>query len=175
MEGYCLISKALQEAIDHLKIQDVYVSSMICRHADDADPKYTDYSVFEIQLKHHVSKSSVVELEDGDQIMRVKVDLGVRWVEEDSEDKGGREIITEKALVEASFIAEYGIKKSLDKKSLDEFALKNVSFHVWPYWRELLATTCARMELPKVVLPTVQFAKNGSSSRMKKAQKPTTH
>jgi hypothetical protein len=49
----------------------------------------------------------------------------------------------------------------LKKDCLNEFALRNASYHVWPYWRELLMSQCARMHLPRLVMPTMQVAQNG--------------
>ena len=48
--------------------------------------------------------------------------------------------------------------KTVDKESLNAFALQNASFHVWSYWREYLTSQCMRMNLPKLTLPMVQFA-----------------
>lgn len=40
-----------------------------------------------------------------------------------------------KAFVEADFIAEYQLTAELEQEAIDAFALKNASYHVWPYWR----------------------------------------
>ena len=64
-------------------------------------------------------------------------------------------------MIEAEFIAEYQMTDTtLEQSCIDEFSLKNVSYHIWPYWRELLGNQCARMYLPKLILPTVQLAHN---------------
>jgi len=64
-------------------------------------------------------------------------------------------------VIEAEFIAEYQMTDTtLEQSCIDEFSLKNVSYHIWPYWRELLGNQCARMYLPKLILPTVQLAHN---------------
>lgn len=76
------------------------------------------------------------------------------------DEKAQDEANSVKALIEAEFIAEYTMKQTLGKASLDEFSLKNVSYHVWPYWRELISSQCDRMHLPRAVLPTVQLAHN---------------
>jgi len=37
--------------------------------------------------------------------------------------------------------------------ALDEFARYNVGYHVWPYWREYVQGTCARLGIPPVPVP----------------------
>jgi preprotein translocase subunit SecB len=152
-----MISAELQKAIDSLQIQDVYLRDLVARCEGDFDPKYNaDFESLVIQTKYHVKQSVVVELSGQENLLRVYVDLGARWVDEKSQDKAS----SEKALIEAGFIAEYTMNEMLDKDSIDDFSLKNVSYHIWPYWRELLSSQCDRMHFPRVVLPMVQLAHN---------------
>lgn len=62
-------------------------------------------------------------------------------------------------------VAEYRMSEDPGKESLKEFALRNASYHIWPYWREYLMGQCLRMNLPKVILPAVQFAQNRGSEK----------
>ena len=152
-----MISTELQKAIDNLQIQDVYLKDLVARCEGDFDPKYNaDVESLVIQAKHHVKQSMVVELDGQEKILRVFVDLGARWVDEQVQDEAS----SVKVLIEAEFIAEYTMKQMLEKASVDEFSLRNVSYHVWPYWRELLSGQCDRIHLPRAVLPTVQLAHN---------------
>ena len=148
------VSKSLQQAIDGLVIQDVYVKSCQAHCADDFDPKSTDLEKLLVQQMHVVRRSELVEIDSDGQLVRIYIRLGTRWVspEEDSEPDI-------KAFVEADFIAEYQVTSDLEQAAIDEFALKNASYHVWPYWREFLSSQCERLRLPRVMLPTVQFSK----------------
>lgn len=157
-----MISPALQKAIDCLQIQDIYLRDFTARCVGDFDPKYNaDFESYAVQIKHYVKQAMVVRVDDQRELLRVFVDLGARWVDE----KIKEEEKAVKAFIEAEFIAEYALKESLDKASIDEFSLKNASYHIWPYWRELLASQCARMHFPGVVLPTVQLAQNRHMSQ----------
>ncbi len=152
-----MISAELQKAIDSLQIHDVYLRGLVARCEGDFDPKYNaDVESLAIQLKHHVKQSMVVELDGQERMLHVFVDLGARWVDESSQDEAS----SIKALIEAEFIAEYAMKEMLTQACIDEFSLKNVSYHIWPYWRELLSSQCDRMHLPRAVLPMVQLAQN---------------
>ncbi len=154
-----MISASFQKAIDNLKIEDVYLRAFTARCGENFDPKYySGIDSLAVQLKHFVKQSTVVEVENDGRLLRVFIDVGVRWVDENIEDGEGADSIM--ALIEAEYVAEYTMEEELEKACIDEFSLKNASFHVWPYWREFLSNHCDRLRLPKVMLPTVQFADN---------------
>ena len=160
-----MISAHLQKAIDNLQIQDVYVRELYAACMGDFDPKHeSEIELLTVERLHYVDRSSVVEMHGGEQLLRVHVVLGARWVdtEEDKNIEAEEEDDEESVccMIRAEFIAEYQMAESLDQECIEEFCLKNVSYHVWPYWRELLSTQCARMHLPRVILPAVQFAFN---------------
>jgi hypothetical protein len=43
---------------------------------------------------------------------------------------------------------------------LEEFARVNGTFNAWPYWREYVQTTAARMSLPPLVLPVFRVTRS---------------
>ncbi|MDP1558747.1 MAG: preprotein translocase subunit SecB [Nitrosomonas sp.] len=157
------MSAVLQKAIDCLKIRDVYLHSSSAFLKDVFEPKYDpDIDKVEVQFKHIVTRSSVLELGDDDnavKLFRVFVDLGARWVLPIM--KGDTvETLDIKAQIEGTMTAEYLMESDPGSEALKQFALKNASYHIWPYWREYLTTHCQRMNLPKLVIPAVQFANN---------------
>ena len=138
-------SVSLQKAIDSLSIQDVYLKSSQAECCEDFDPKRTEHNELLVQQMHSVRRSEVLQASEDELILKVYVRLGTRWVlpiENDDPEV--------KAFVEADL---------LETEAVDEFSLKNASFHVWPYWREFLSSQCERLRLPRVVLPTVQFSR----------------
>lgn len=152
-----MINANLQKAISNLEIQDIYVREQVARCHEDFDPKYdANIDRLTVQQMHLVKQSNVVELDDESCLLRVYVRLGARWVDPEEKD----EEASVRAVIEAEFIAEYQMKEELEPACINEFALKNVSYHLWPYWRELLSSQCVRMHLPKLMLRTVQFAQN---------------
>jgi len=152
-----MISADLQKAIDNLSIQDVYVRDQVASCLGDFDPKYAaELEHLTVQQMHLVKQANVVELNDENRLLRVFVRLGARWVDPEEEN----EELSIRAVIEAEFIAEYQMTDTLEQACIDEFSLKNVSYHIWPYWRELLSSQCARMHLPRLILPTVQLAQN---------------
>ncbi len=166
------MKELLKAAIDSLEIQDVYVVGFYSWLKEDFDPKYSpERNELTVQYKHVVEKAVIADLrddEDEDNVTRlykVFITLGARWVHGDLEEDDGSQDPVEpdekvKALIEAHYILEYRMKDEVEQNSLDAFALNNASYHVWPYWRELLMNHCLRMNMPKIALPTLQLASN---------------
>jgi len=155
-----MIRSELQKAIDSLSIQDVYVRDQIAHCQNDFDPKYApEIGKLTVQQMHVVRESNIVELNDHARLLRVFVRLGARWVDPTVES----EELSVRAIIEAEFVAEYRMEEELEQACIDEFSLKNTSYHIWPYWRELLSNHCLRMHLPKLILPTLQLAHHRQS------------
>lgn len=152
-----MASEALQRAIESLEIQDVYVRDLVASCVGEFDPKYAvELDRLEVQQMHLVRQASVASLSDEHRLLRVFLRLGARWVDPDKQD----EEPAVRAVIEAEFVAEYRMEQELDQEAIDAFALRNASYHVWPYWRELLSNQCTRMHLPKLMLPMAQVAAN---------------
>ena len=73
---------------------------------------------------------------------------GIRIVEQESADDI-------EALVEirATFNAIYVAQEQAPKESIEAFAEENVGYHVWPYWRELVQSSCARLNVKCLETP----------------------
>ena len=148
--------------------------------ADDLLVPISDHPSTETQFRHYVAQSQLLSMsgdsEEGPFIFRVFIDLGVRWVYSDKKHKrksakGGIAKGNELGKIEALFVAEYDLAEIIPRDCLDEFALNNASYHVWPYWREFVANSCQRLDAPKVVLPVLQRAENCDSGKDPNNQK----
>lgn len=162
------MQEALQRAIDVLQIQDVYVRRASAFLADDFEPSFDpEVDRLVIGLKHLVRRYEVMEV-TGDQdqktnLLRVWIDLGTRWTRPTDDEESAEPV----AQVEAVMVAEYVMREDPGEDALNVFARKNASYHVWPYWREYLSAQCLRMNLPKLTLPTRQFASNHAKAEAK--------
>jgi len=152
-------AEALAKAIEGLSLDDIFLAESTAWLAEEFDPKY-DVRCEELayQTKSVVVRSEILEIGNGESkklVFRVWSELGVRIgcksdLHSDNEDP---EIL---ALVEGSMCADYEIKTASladDQEALDIFALKNVPYHVWPYWREFVTSHLQRMNMPRIVLP----------------------
>lgn len=155
-----MANKNLQKAIDSLRISDIYVRNLESKSFDGFDPKHTGLEGLVIQTKHLVTKSEIVQIDNNEKLFRVFVEVGVKWATEDEEKE-----LTPQVFIEAEYVAEYAVNGELEGECFNEFALRNVSYHVWPYWRELLTSQCDRMRLPRIMLPMTQIAHNQNSEK----------
>jgi len=60
-----------------------------------------------------------------------------------------------KAEISAFFEAEYEIinPDEFNEDGMSQFLIQNVPIHVWPYWREYVQSTCARIGIPEISTP----------------------
>ncbi len=68
-----------------------------------------------------------------------------------------------KKVMDLSAVLELSYRLSkevaLTPKQLKAFANINALYNAWPYWRELVQTTTARMGLPRLVVPVFRIAR----------------
>lgn len=148
----------LQQAIDALSLRDIYQRNSVSICTDGFEPKYSDPEKLTVQHMHQVRKSEMIFFEEEKlNVLRVFLSLGARWVETDQAQEPENNIM---ARIESEFVSEYLVNEELSQEAIDEYCLKNSSYHVWPFWREFLMSQCTRMQLPKFVLPTMQLAHN---------------
>lgn len=138
-----MIQNPLQTATASLSVFDIYCLEGKFQSAPNF--KFEDFADIKAQTRNEVKQAMVMQLENGQKMLRVQMDVAVRWLAKDE--------LTEKALVEAVFAAEYLFSGELGKASMDAFALNVVPHHVWPYWREYVASQSTRMSLPKLTIP----------------------
>lgn len=55
------------------------------------------------------------------------------------------------------FIAKYFSQKKLEEDEIKAFCEDSVGYHVWPYWREYVQSTCARIDFSPAFEVPVYF------------------
>jgi hypothetical protein len=64
--------------------------------------------------------------------------------------------------ITATFSAHYrqqdGVEENRLVDAFGEFGRHNVGYHVWPYWREYVQNTCARLGIPPIPIPMYQLS-----------------
>ncbi|MEZ6993328.1 MULTISPECIES: hypothetical protein [unclassified Aeromonas] len=148
----------LKKAIDNLHVVSVNLRSInayIHDHIEDYD-----FSALEKQGYKAVNKIKLVQAEapsEHDKSIswfeyHFFYSTGVRLVkiahekEENSDDDTAVEIT-------ATFTAIYKSDIQLEKECIEAFSENNVGYHVWPYWRELVQSYCARTSIPLIEIP----------------------
>ncbi len=78
--------------------------------------------------------------------------------------------------IEALFQLSYAIPEGLNPslKDLEAFSRTNALLNSWPYWREMVQSTVARMNLPPLTLPLFRIWSSPTLQRPPKARKSLT-
>ena len=74
--------------------------------------------------------------------------VGVRLVEE-SENEDEQPLLQ----ITATYNTVYKSEEKLEPGSLKAFSKENVGYHVWPYWREFVQSSCSRLNVPLIPMP----------------------
>lgn len=142
----CLVNnKILQEAQSALSIGGIYIRSIESFIADDIIPEQIDSLDLERQEFQSPKRYIQYQLKNDNsetQEVRYEYIIGTRLIKPTTDEEGDVKTIFELKTV---FEARYQSKIDISDESLKEFGIHNVGFHVWPYWRELLQSTCLRM------------------------------
>jgi len=143
----------LKKAAKVLTPVGVYLrSSKVYTHPDF----HPQHNKGELQVQYkakHLSEYKLLCAEDeGQSFITFQYETGVRLVDETVDEKDAAYVQAE---IIAVFTSEYQLKDSdaFDEAAMSEFLNCNVRFHVWPFWREYLQSTCTRMGLPVIPLP----------------------
>lgn len=143
----------LKQASEVLSPNGVYLrSSKVFTNPDF----YPQHNNGQLQVQHkakHISEYKLLKGEDeAINIVSFLFEAGVRLVNEAVDEKESGFIQAE---IIAVFASEYQLKnpEDFDEAAMSEFLNCNVRFHVWPFWREYLQSTCTRMGLPVIPLP----------------------
>lgn len=154
------MSKLLRQMQHALVLQDVFVRKAEAHTESNFDPKYSKDQLG-LQIKFANSPDiEQFELSDDSnperkiKFLRYSVETGVRFVVAETQEASEP---TVRAEITAVFSAEYAVtnQEAITDEGLSAFS-ENVTYHVWPYWREFIHSTCARFRLPGTMLPMFQ-------------------
>jgi len=161
--GSLIMNDCLKNAQNCLCIQSVNLKESQVFVRDEIDLPALDRDETAIQSFRAVAKVKEILLtdSDGEEVWDYHFfySVGVRliFIEENEEStKDGYKPILEIAGV---FEAKYSSKKKLSEEEKKSFSADNVGYHVWPYWREYVQSSCARtgfspvLEVPVYIIP----------------------
>jgi hypothetical protein len=155
-----------------LAIDAVFLRASAIRCREDFQPQFIEGHLSLVPQyrggptgRFHIFTSSHEETGETNMVAVFYFGVGVRLVDAESlaaTETG--EALPEDASyleIESEFCAQYRIAGTTDDHELqtvlEEFGRYNVGYHVWPYWREYLQGTCARMGIPVIPLPMYQI------------------
>lgn len=140
-------------ARDNLDIQQVYLAKGAINTSKEFSPTSFDHLLYESQHFVIVDAIKVSEIENVSEdngtdscisyIYEYFIDTGVRLVPKGTVNSvEDSDVLVE---IEATFRNVYHCKIELEEESLYEFGKQNALYHTWPYWREYIHATCARL------------------------------
>ncbi|MCG7898006.1 MAG: hypothetical protein JAY85_06065 [Candidatus Thiodiazotropha weberae] len=157
-----------QKAKDHLIPRDIYLRDSKLHFNKNFEPKYyIGQLASQLKFQSKGTQTATITEKQGEKevsirLFRAEMELGVRIVDpqissiEDQDSEKALDCI--KAELTGNFIAEYIIDiDDIESEALKLFADRNVTYHIWPFWREFVMDMMQRSRLPRVVMPTLQI------------------
>ncbi|WP_340621039.1 hypothetical protein [Xenorhabdus siamensis] len=147
----------LERAQKKLKIVNVLFRNGYFSINPDINASFMDQMLSEMKVKKQDYRGdiSVQELStDGNKnhAYVFDVEVGIRVVE----IKEGKEDIDDKDtvyMITAEFEVLYTSEEKLTKEEVKAFSKNNVTYHIWPYWREYVQSACSRMGTQPLHIP----------------------
>ncbi|EOW9144760.1 TPA: hypothetical protein RI735_002132 [Vibrio cholerae] len=151
----------LKDAVSNLAIENIVLKEMTVKTHDDFDPDTVPEDIFlNGQSYRNVVRVQSFSVNDEDvvSLYRYTYSLGLRFIPTEQRvrhEAGEIEGDELEPYIEftARFFADYHSEKELEKDSVDAFGEKHVGFHIWPYWRELIQSSCGRLGINSIVIP----------------------
>lgn len=155
--GNIMATELLKLAQQSLEFESLFQNTVQAELTNGFEPKQTitAKNALSIQFRHAVTNSMILEVKNANakhNIFRVKIAVGLRYLK--TEKKQNNQEVAAK--IEATYSIDYLVQNEellSNQEALDEFALKNASYHLWPFWREFAMAQAQRMNLPPVPLP----------------------
>lgn len=157
----------LEKAIKVLNIQGVFLRNATTRCKDGFIPPFFGKEVT-LSPQHRGAPTGHFVIFDsrsehqGHETRTVVFNFtaGTRLVDKDAVLEGGSADLEGNTVyieITAELCAHYNIPADLDiedhEAAFEEFGRRNAGYHVWPFWREYVQSTCSRMGIPPIPIP----------------------
>ncbi len=143
---------AIEAAKKHLRLKEVLILKLDLEVADRLSEKYGDTDA-KVGFRHGCLAHKIIG--DDDKSVRFKYQCGIRLVDSDVTPLSTDEIDEEDIAFEMKVVyaIDYQMKEQMSEEELTHFGKINVGYHVWPFWRELVQSTCGRIGITTIPLP----------------------
>lgn len=168
--GSLTMNSCLKSAQNSLCIQSVNLRESEIFVRDDIDLSELDRAETASQSFRMVVRAKEISLTDpegGDDAWdyRFIYSVGIRLIYLSEEDESTKDDYKPILEIVADFEVKYISLNKLNKEELKAFSTDNVGYHVWPYWREYVQSTCARIDLsPALEVPVYIISRNDEKS-----------
>ena len=163
--GLIMVEKKVAQK--HLAIQDVKLRSSRISVRDDVDLSELDLQSAREQSFRKSGSIEEVEyehLENSEDVIwyyKFMYTAGMRLVPTSELEESVKEDYEAWVEIIVIFESRYVSPKKLSPEELEEFALDNVGFNVWPFFREYVQSTCSRIGMsPSFEVPFYRIEKS---------------
>lgn len=153
-----LMTPEIKKCADNLLIQSVILKNLYVNLRDDIDFEDFDDSYLEnSQELKGLKMYKSLEVEEGKWLYKLYTVLGIRFISEDDFENEESEFAIEPILeIKSEFVAQYESACELSEEEIKQFGQQHVFYHVWPYWREVLQSSCARLNISPITIPPLR-------------------
>jgi len=160
------MSSNLEIAKEALEIKNVTLKSSNLKIDDgheafEVNAYLKKNGVDEIQSFNNVTKVSFVKFHNKESKKLTQYifnySVGIRLLLDESDEAQNDDGLRTLILIEAEFSANYISQEEICDDAVNDFAKNNVGYHVWPYWREYVQSTCSRLGIKNLSLPFYQM------------------
>jgi hypothetical protein len=141
----------MSEMVGKLSIQNVRLKEWIILLSDNFDVDDDSLGSYRKQGYRSCVGSKICELQvDGQTVYEhsFAYKVGLRFIDEADEELH-EDDVDAMLVMEATFESIYHSAEKIEDKAISDFSAHNVGFNVWPFWRELVQTSSARLGLPE--------------------------
>lgn len=169
-----MANELLKKAQELLALQDIYIREAHAFSTPDFDPTLNLGNItiqFRLQPAEDIEHCELGNDQTVVKVIRYPIHAGLRLIKPGVEpsDSITREQLT--AEISAVFVVKYSLSNPNEPPTGDMLSVftENAIHHMWPYWREFLQATSARLRLPTIVLPmrrtgTLQMNSEGTTT-----------
>jgi len=139
----------LESAQKSLKIRSVVLRSSLVNINEDIEPSELSKVNCTTQNYRGVSRVQEAKYEDEKREWweySFYYSVGVRLIKEEDD-------VSPLVEIKAVFSAVYFADNALTEEQIKAFSLNNAGYHVWPYWRELMQSSCTRLQIEPIEAP----------------------
>ncbi|OUR83986.1 hypothetical protein A9Q82_01535 [Cycloclasticus sp. 46_120_T64] len=144
----------IKKCTENMLIQSVVLKNLIINFHDDIDgDAFNDEFLEHSQDLRYLKMTKQVELQENEKwLYRLYAVIGIRFLSQESPEESD-EAVEPMLEIKSEFVAQYESSCELTDEELNLFGQKHVYYHVWPYWREVLQSSCARIGISPIIIP----------------------
>jgi len=149
----------IKKCTDNLLIQSVTLKHLYVNLCDELDSENFDDRFLEnSQVLKGLKMFRCLETVEDKWLYKLYTVIGIRFLsDEDVKNEDPDEEVEPLLEIKSEFVAQYESPCELSEEEITQFGQNHVFYHVWPYWREVLQSSCARLGISPITIPPLRI------------------